>query len=98
MTTKHQIFKLNLKGLWHQYRFENKVWVLGPLCDHLIGRNSISKSAASKSYKTIKYPFSQLKEQPNQFFRVRMVHKPDMPFPVSFSASPSFQKPFYTDA
>ena len=58
MTTKHHIFKLILqgswlKGLWHQYRFENKVWVLGPLCDHLIGRNSISKSAASKSYKRL---------------------------------------------
>ena len=58
MTTKHHIFKLilqgpRLKGLWHQYRFENKVWVVGPLCDHLIGRNSISKSAASKSYKRL---------------------------------------------
>ena len=58
MTTKHHIFKLILegpwlKGLWHQYRFENKVWVLGPLCDHLIGRNSISKSAASKSYRRL---------------------------------------------
>ena len=58
MTTKHHIFKLILQGpwlngRWHQYRFENKVWVLGPLCDHLIGRNSISKSAASKSYKRL---------------------------------------------
>lgn len=86
MTTKHHIFKLILqdlwlKGLWHQYRFENKVWVLGPLCDHLIDRNSISKSAASKFYKRLsECEWCASLTYPSQFRSL---------------LSPSFQKPFF---